>query len=57
MNNLKTRPQKTVPIDYKGCSHNQLTEIIYYAQEELLERGTITRFSIDTVKQKFQKKF
>lgn len=57
MNNSRQRPQKTVPIDYKGCTHNQLTEIIYYAQEELLGRGTRTKFSIDTVKQKFQKKF
>lgn len=57
MNNSKQRPQKTVPIDYKNCTFNQLTEIIYYAQEELLGRGTKSRFSLDTLKQKFQKNF
>lgn len=53
MSPKKLKPLKTIPLSYKDCTYEQLIELIVYAQEELLKRGTVTSCKEDTIRQKF----
>jgi len=47
---------KKIPIDYKNCTLNDLIEVLYFIQMELVNRNIKSVVKLNTLVQKFVKR-